>query len=98
MCGWAGRIPWGRECPVCHPKTDRDITYQVIRGRRDDEAIEIAKRYLASLEKQINADDLEREIELVLCASGYVKGEWTAYEVASVVTGAVIDWLNEREK
>lgn len=46
----------------------------------------------------MNKDDLCNEIELVLCASGYVKGEWTAYEVASIATKAVIDWINNNAR
>ena len=53
VCGWAGRMPWGRECPQCHPKTDQQITFQVLAGRRDEEAIAAAKRYVRGLEAQV---------------------------------------------
>ena len=53
VCGWEGRIPWGRECPQCHPKTDQQITFQVLAGRRDEEAIAAAKRYVRGLEAQV---------------------------------------------
>ena len=57
VCGWAGRMPWGRECPQCHPKTDQQITFQVLAGRRDEEAIAAAKRYVRGLEAQVQADE-----------------------------------------
>ena len=53
VCGWEGRMPWGRECPQCHPKTDQQITFQVLAGRRDEEAIAAAKRYVRGLEAQV---------------------------------------------
>lgn len=53
-CGWGGRMPWGRECPQCHPKTDQEITYQVLAGRRDEEAVEAAERYIKGLEAQVS--------------------------------------------
>ena len=46
--------------------------------------------------KQELEDDLCDEIELVLSAAGFVTGEWTIYEAASVATGAVKNWLEER--
>lgn len=41
-------------------------------------------------------DELCDEIELVLSASGFVTGEWTIYEAASVATAAVKGWLEEK--
>ena len=88
VCGWAGRMPWGRECPQCHPKTDQQITFQVLAGRRDEEAIAAAKRYVRGLEAQVQRVRAVADAwEYYASENGNVRTAWAASSVREALDG-----------